>query len=165
MKPQFVYAQIEDLPRIVEIYNQTIPTRIATADLELVSVKSRKPWFETFDPTSRPLWNIKLDGNLVGFIGLEEFYGRPAYKKTSEVCIYIDQNFRGQKLGQAALDFIAGQLKSLDIDTLLAFVFGHNIPSQNLFMKNGFKTWGHLPEVALMDGVRRDLDILGKRYY
>ena len=31
-----------DLPAIVEIYNATVPTRMATAELEPVSVESRR---------------------------------------------------------------------------------------------------------------------------
>lgn len=45
----------EDLPQIVEIYNATIPSRMATADTEPVSVDSRVPWFEEHVATSRAL--------------------------------------------------------------------------------------------------------------
>ncbi len=35
----FALLQIQDLPRIVEIYNQAIPTRLSTADLEPVTIE------------------------------------------------------------------------------------------------------------------------------
>jgi len=35
-----------DLPAIVEIYNSTIPGRMVTADLEPVTVESRRAWFQ-----------------------------------------------------------------------------------------------------------------------
>lgn len=38
----FSLSQIQDLPRIVEIYNQAIPTRLSTADLEPVTIESKK---------------------------------------------------------------------------------------------------------------------------
>ncbi len=163
-KAEFSYAEPEDLPKIVAIYNETIPGRMVTADLEPVSAASRKPWFAAFDRKTRPIWKILVDNQIAGWVSLESFYGRPAYRHTAEISIYIDQSFRHQGLGQQTLDFIASQLESLNIDTIVSFVFGHNKPSQGLFKKNGFKVWGHLPEVALMDGQRRDLDILGKRY-
>lgn len=56
------------------------------------------------------------------------------------------------------------QLPRLGLDALVAFIFSHNQPSQHLFKQNQFETWGHLPDVAIMDGQRRSLDILGRRF-
>jgi phosphinothricin acetyltransferase len=46
---------------------------------------------------------------------------------------------------------------------LLGFIFGHNEPSLKLFFKFKFEKWAHFPRVANMDGVERDLIILGLR--
>jgi len=161
---QFEYAQEQQLPRIVAIYNQTIPSRMVTADLEPVSVASRQTWFSEFNPDQRPLWVIEKDDQIVGWVGLESFYGRPAYFKTVEISLYLDDHFQHQGIGQQTLDFVGGQLSRLGIDTIVAYVFSHNLPSQKLFQKNGFEVWGHLPDVAVMDGRRRSLDILGRHY-
>ncbi|MSU52903.1 MAG: N-acetyltransferase, partial [Opitutaceae bacterium] len=40
---------------------------------------------------------------------------------------------------------------------------GHNAPSLALFDSYGFSRWGHLPRVAVLDGVARDLIIVGRR--
>ncbi|MDP4105019.1 MAG: N-acetyltransferase, partial [Bacillota bacterium] len=53
----------------------------------------------------------------------------------------------------------------LHVKTLLGFIFGHNEPSLKLFSKFGFVKWAHLPKVAELDGIERDLIILGKRVY
>ena len=45
MAYSFRDARAADLPRIVEIYNASIPARLATGDLEPVSIESRKAWF------------------------------------------------------------------------------------------------------------------------
>lgn len=52
---EFRKAVHADLPRIVEIYNQIIPSRLATADLEPVTVADREAWFASFTVT-HPLW-------------------------------------------------------------------------------------------------------------
>jgi phosphinothricin acetyltransferase len=49
------------------------------------------------------------------------------------------------------------------VHTVLGFIFGHNQPSLGLFGKFGFETWANLPRVANLDGIERDLIILGKR--
>ncbi|KRM87110.1 GNAT family N-acetyltransferase [Lacticaseibacillus thailandensis] len=164
MRIEFKYAQHQDLPQITDIYNQAIPGRQATADLEPVTVASKEAWFAAFTPDKYPIWLIMVDGNIAGWVSLEAFYGRPAYSHTAEISIYLDQHYQHQQLGQAALDFVFSQLPHLALDTIVAFVFHHNGPSQHLFTRNGFDRWGHLPRVALMDGQRRDLDILGRHF-
>ena len=52
---------------------------------------------------------------------------------------------------------------SLGLSTFLGFVFAHNERSVSLCRKFGFEQWGHLPRVAVLDGVERDLLILGRR--
>lgn len=164
MEPTFTLAAITDLPEIVRIYNQTVPTRQATADLEPVSVEDRLDWFLGHNADTRPLWLIKVGDTIVGWISLTDFYGRIAYHKTVEVSIYIDEDYRGQQLGAKALQHVEANVQNLAVETVLAFIFGHNKPSKRLFEKFGYTLWAHLPEVAELDGVKRDLDILGKKY-
>ncbi|HLQ39745.1 MAG TPA: GNAT family N-acetyltransferase [Tetragenococcus sp.] len=163
MKAVFKKARRKDLSKIVAIYNETIASRMVTADLEAVSVASRQAWFEAHGE-KMPLWLIIADTKVVGWVGLDAFYGRKAYQRTAEISIYIDADYHYKGLGQQAIDFVIEQLKTLQIDTLLAFIFGHNQPSLNLFAKNGFEHWGHLPKVALMDDKRRDLEIMGRNF-
>ncbi|EGF31593.1 putative phosphinothricin N-acetyltransferase [Oxalobacteraceae bacterium IMCC9480] len=47
--------------------------------------------------------------------------------------------------------------------TLLGFIFGHNVASLALFDRFGFARWAEMPGVATLDGIERDLIILGKR--
>ena len=56
---EFRKAVHADLPRIVEIYNQIIPSRLATADLEPVTVADREAWFASFTVT-HPLWVMTI---------------------------------------------------------------------------------------------------------
>ncbi|MFC5875813.1 GNAT family N-acetyltransferase [Chryseobacterium arachidis] len=56
---KFRNANLEDLPKIVEIYNSTIPSRMVTADTEPVSVESRLQWFKEHNAETRPLWIIE----------------------------------------------------------------------------------------------------------
>jgi phosphinothricin acetyltransferase len=46
---------------------------------------------------------------------------------------------------------------------LLGYIFGHNATSLQLFESHGFVRWGHLPRIAVLDGVPRDLIIVGRR--
>ncbi len=157
------YARAEDLPAIVAIYNSAIPGRMATADTEPVTVAQRKEWFESFDPASRPLWVLETGGELAAWLGLRSFYGRPAYHRTVETGVYVSPEHQRKGYAGRLLAHSLEQAPGLRIANLLAFVFSHNEPSVALFRRHGFAGWGRLPRVAELDGVERDLLILGRR--
>jgi phosphinothricin acetyltransferase len=156
-------AAPDDLPRIVAIYNATIPSRQVTADLEPVSVESRRRWFDEHQPNSRPLWVVDLGGQVAAWLSFSSFYGRPAYRRTAEISVYVDAPWRRHGVGRYLLQQAIACAPGLQLDTLVGFVFGHNAPSLGLFERMGFERWGHLPRVAVLDGVERDVVILGLR--
>ncbi len=152
-----------DLARIVDIYNATVPSRQVTADTEPVSVESRIKWFDDHHPDVRPLWVVEAEGHIAAWLSFSSFYGRPAYSKTAEVGIYVHADFRERGLGSYLLQQALTHAPSISLSTLLGFIFGHNEPSLRLFEKFGFARWGELPQVATLDGVERDLVIVGRR--
>ena len=151
-----------DLPRVVAIYNASIPGRLATADTEPVTVEQRQPWFAA-NGARRPLWVDEQEGGVLGWVSLTSFYGRPAYGATAELSVYVAPEAQRRGLARALLAHAIAEAPRLGLTTLLGFVFGHNTPSQALLGQQGFARWGHLPRVAVLDGVERDLDILGLR--
>ncbi len=155
-------ATMDDLAAIVEIYNASIPARIATADTQPVSLESRRGWFHQHSPESHPLWVAEVDGSVAAWLGLAAFYGRPAYAHTAEVSLYVHPEHQRRGLGTALLQHALAQAPALHLETLLAFIFGHNLPSLVLFSRQAFERWGLLPQVAELDQVRRDLVILGR---
>jgi phosphinothricin acetyltransferase len=152
-----------DLPAVVEIYNAAIPGRMATADTEPVSVESRQAWFDEHHPARRPLWVASIDDAVVGWLSFQTFYGRPAYRATAEVSVYVAADHQRSGIGRALLDRAIKTAPELGLRTLVGFVFGHNEPSLRLFTAFGFERWARLPRVAELDGVERDLVIVGRR--
>ncbi|GEP17765.1 GNAT family N-acetyltransferase [Pediococcus pentosaceus] len=162
MTVEFEIALKEDLPEIVKIYNETIDSRMATADTKYVTVEERQEWFQAHQEPTRPLWVIKVRGVIAGWISFSSFYGRPAYLHTVEISIYIDQSFRGMHLGRKAIKFAEEQAPKLEINRIMAFIFAHNLPSIGLFKSENYEKWGTLPQIAEMDGQLDDLTIMGK---
>ncbi|MDQ6422231.1 N-acetyltransferase family protein [Paenibacillus sp. LHD-117] len=162
---EVVDASEHDLARIVEIYNSTIAGRVVTADLEPVSVESKRAWFDAHSPEERPIWIVrsKDDGEIAAWLSFQSFYGRPAYRATAEISIYIAEEHRSQGLGSYLIQKAIDASPKLGLTTLVGFIFGHNEPSLALLAKFGFQRWGFLPKVAVLDGVERDLVIAGLR--
>jgi phosphinothricin acetyltransferase len=156
-------AQLSDLTRIVDIYNSTIASRMVTADLEPATVESKRAWFDDHSADFRPLWVLRIEGEIAAWFSFQSFYGRPAYHTTAEISIYIAEEYRSRGLGSFLIDKAIKECPRLGLNTLLGFVFGHNEPSLALLRKFGFEQWGHLPKVAVLDGVERDLVISGRR--
>ncbi len=152
-----------DLPAIVEIYNAAIPGRMATADTEPITAHSRQAWFDEHHPARRPLWVASIDGAVVGWLSFQTFYGRPAYRATAEVSVYVSPGHHRGGIGRALLGRAVKTAPELGLTTLVGFVFGHNEPSLRLFTAFGFERWALLPRVAELDGIERDLVIVGRR--
>jgi phosphinothricin acetyltransferase len=156
-------AVVADLLEIVAIYNAAIPDRLATADLVPVSVESRTDWFFAHSPEERPIWVLEIDAGIAGWLSFQSFYGRPAYKATAELSIYVSPSYRRCGVGRQLLSHAIEQSPVLGLKTLLGFIFAHNQPSLQLFVSFGFQQWGYLPQVANLDGLERDLVIMGKQ--
>jgi L-amino acid N-acyltransferase YncA len=153
-----------DLPAIVDIYNATIPSRMVTADLEPVSVESRRSWLTAHQNPSRPVWVLcDPTSTVAGWLSFDPFYARAAYDGTAMIAIYIAPAFRRLGLGRHLLTVALTRAPALGLHTLLGYIFGHNEPSLRLFESHGFMRWAHLPRVAILDGIERDLIIMGRR--
>jgi phosphinothricin acetyltransferase len=152
-----------DLAAIVDIYNASIPGRLATADTHPVSIESRVGWFRDRDVSRHPLWVVERDARVVGWLSFGKFYGRPAYAATAEVSIYVDPAAQRAGIATHLMEAALARAAELGLTTFLAFVFAHNSRSVSLCRKYGFEEWGHLPRVAILDGIDRDVLILGKR--
>lgn len=165
-------ATQRDLSAIVAIYNSTVASREVTADTEPVSVASRQAWFDQHNPTLRPLWVVEQSNarevqpapnEILGWLSYSDFYGRPAYAGTAEISIYIHEAARGKGIGRYLMEQAILYAPHVAVHTLLGFVFGHNMASLKLFEVFGFERWANMPRVATLDGIERDLVILGKR--
>ena len=157
-------ATMSDLPTIVDIYNQTIPSHQVTADLKPVTVEQRRDWFLAHNPERYPLLVVVQDDRVVGWLSFSPFYGREAYAKTTEISIYLDRSVRGRGLGSQVLQQVPDQLRAVGLKTVVAFIFSGNMSSIKLFKKFGYEQWGFLPDVAELAGRTNDLVILGRHF-
>jgi phosphinothricin acetyltransferase len=156
-------ALASDLPAIVDIYNCSIPGRMATADTTPVSVESRESWFKEHTPDRRPLWVVTRNDSVVGWLSFQSFYGRPAYHATAEISVYVSPYHYRCGIGRALLARAVEQSPIFGLRTLLGFIFAHNEPSLRLFHSLGFDRWALLPRVAELDNIEHDLVIVGRR--
>ena len=154
------HAVITDLPRIVAIYNQAITAGNATADTIPFSVDSRLEWFNAHDPNEYPIFVCVMDDQVVGWLSISSYRGRPALSRTAEISYYVDYACQRKGIGSALMQVALEEALRIDKHIYLAILLEWNTASIRLLEKFGFKKWGYLPEVAEFDG-----RLCGQFYY
>ena len=151
-----------DLPAIIEIYNAAIATRMATAQLEPVTVEERRNWLKEHSPDRYPFWVLEIDGQIAGWLSLQSFLPRCAYRGTTELSVYVDQKFRRRGVARRLMEEALARAPLLGINAMVGLIFAHNEPSLRLFAQLGFERWGLLSRIARLDETERDLVVMGR---
>lgn len=182
-------ATEDDLAEVLAIYNQSVAGKQATANLTPVTMAERVNWFnEHINDTKRPIYVVRaidirskeitaqdteqvmlqMDASaksslpIVAWGSFSDLYARPAYHISSEISIYLHQDYHGKGLGGTLTQWMLTQAPSLGIRNVVALIFAHNQPSLRLFTKLGFGQWGYMPQVCDMQGFIADVVMLGK---
>jgi L-amino acid N-acyltransferase YncA len=154
-------ATLTDLPRLVEIYNQAIASRMATADTTAFTVGMRRGWFEAHTPGTYPIYVSENEsGRVVGYLSVSPYRDRPALNQTAEISYYVDYSQHGQGIGTRLMEYAIQAATGIHKRVYLAIVLEWNLPSLHLLEKFGFEKWGYLPEVADFSG-----KLCGHLYY
>ena len=158
--PTIRKAVIEDLPKLTAIYNQAIQAR-QTADSLPMTVADRQSWFDSHQQVNYPLFVVEKEGIVCGYSTLSSYRGgRHALRYAVEVSYYLDTTYQRQGLGSTLLKHALDTAKDLGFKHAFAILLDTNLPSVGLLEKFGFVKWGHLPNIAEIDG-----QICGHLYY
>ncbi len=147
------FADITDLPAIVDIYNQAIRSRCATGDLDKFDVEDRREWFGKYDSEHYPLYVAQIGKKVVGYCTLSPYRpGRRAMAKVAEISYYLDYSFHKMGIGTALLNHAISDCGRIDKETLLAILLDVNTQSIGILEKFGFEKWGHYPGIIDLEG-------------
>ncbi len=154
-------ATLEDLEEIVEIYNQAIAAGQKTADITPVTTGDREKWFKDHTPDKYPIL-VAVDCNMiVGYLTISPYRpGRLALRYTAEVSYFVHFEHHSQGVASNLLQHAIGMCPSLQIKNLFAMLIDCNQDSIRLLQKYDFEKWGHMPRVAVFDGIE-----VGHLYY
>jgi phosphinothricin acetyltransferase len=153
-------ATTTDLPWIVEIYNQAISAGNATADTIPLTVEQRQDWFQAHIPEAYPIYVYDREDNVLGWLSVSPYRGRPALARTAEVSYYVHYGHHRGGIGSALLAHALADAPRLGKKVYIAILLEWNVASIRMLEKYGFEKWGYLPEVAEFDG-----RLCGQFYY
>ena len=93
------------------------------------------------------------------------FAAHAVYIATAEVSTYIATAHQKHGIGTLLKGRMIEACPALGVTTLLSYHFDHNDATRRMNEKLGFVPMGHLPEIAIVQGVKRGLVISGLRIY
>lgn len=146
-------AAIDDLPAVVDIYNQAIRAGGATGDMNEFTVDERIDWFNRFKSDEFPLLVAESDKKVVGYISLSPYRpGRKAFSDVAEISFFVDYSCHGIGVGKKMMEQMMNNARMTGKRVLLAILLEVNRSSIALLESHGFKRWGHLPGIGNFDG-------------
>ena len=157
-------ARKEDMPGLVEIYNQAIAAGHKTADTEPVTVEGRTAWFENHPPDKYPVLVYEDGSSILGYLEISAYRpGRMAVRHTAEASVYIHFSHHRKGIASALVRYAVGICPALQLKTLIAIVLETNQASIRHLEKLGFEVWGFLPRIAEFGGTEVGHMYLGLR--
>ena len=148
---QIRIAAVDDLPRIVAIYNQAVLQGNCTADTDPLQVEERKEWFREHSPDHYPIFVMRDEKNqqISGWCSLTAHRrGRKALARVAEISYYVDQQQRGQGIGKRLIEHAIQEAPQHGLRNLFAILLDTTTISIGLLERYGFSQLGHLPDIA-----------------
>jgi len=150
--------QPADWESVRDIYLEGIATQNATFE------QSAPDW-EKWDQGHLQACRLVAEsaGEVLGWVALSAYSGRPVYRGVAWVAVYIAASARGQGIGRSLLTELIAESERQGIWTLQAGVFPENTPSVELFTRHEFRVVGTRERIGCMNGRWRDVLLLERR--
>ncbi|MFF5514398.1 GNAT family N-acetyltransferase [Staphylococcus capitis] len=142
------HARKEDLPDILEIYNDAIINTTAVYTYDPKELEERLQWFETKSIAEEPIWVYVKDHHVVGYATYDSFRDWPAYLYSIEHSIYVDPDYRGQGIASKLLETLIQDAKAKNYRTIVAGIEASNVGSIELQKKFNFTHAGTIKNVG-----------------
>lgn len=149
-----------DLPAMLEIYNEIILNTTAVWHYEPHTLEMRKEWFEQRQKEGFPIFVAMEEQKMLGFSSFGSFRPWPGYKKTVENSVYVASDSRGRGVGKLLIPPLIEAAKQMGLHAMLAGIEAENEASIALHEKFGFVEVAHFKEVGWKFGRWMDLKFL-----
>lgn len=154
------HALEEDLPQILDIFNEAILHTTAVYEYQPHTLDMRQAWYAAKVSQGFPVFVAAANQRVVGFSALGSFRAWTAYKYTVENSIYVAADCRGQGIGKKLLAALIQSAQEMEMHAIVAGIDAANIASHKLHCHFGFVEVAHFHQVAFKFGRWLDLKFL-----
>jgi L-amino acid N-acyltransferase YncA len=149
LKMQVRPATRDDLPGILEIYNDAVLKTTASYDYEPGTLEGRTAWYEERVKEQYPIFVAENGRNrVVGWSALNPFHSRMGYRFTSENSVYVAAEERGKGIGKLLLGPLIDAAKIRGLHAIVAKIDAENEISIRLHAHFGFEKVAFLKQVG-----------------
>ena len=157
-------ANHEDLPAIVEIYNEGGVATTASYDIEPVTLEERAAWFERLRNQGHPVLVLEENGRVVGFASYGSFRDKAAYLHTVEHSVYVAEGRRSNGVGRMLLGALLDHARGRGVHIMVGVLDADNMASRAFHKGLGFIESAVLPEVGRKFGRWLDVVFVTRRF-
>lgn len=150
-------ARPDDVPAILDIYNEAVATTTASWDTRPESLAARQAWYDRRVGLGQAVLVAEEDGRVIGWGSWGTFRDKAGYSRTMEHTLYVDAAARGRGVGNALLAAIIETARASGVHVLLGVLSHENETSMRLHEKFGFREVGRLPQTGAKFGRWLDL--------
>lgn len=155
--PHIRPATEQDLPAILEIYNEVVLNTTAAYVFEPHPLEMRRAWFEELNTQGWPVIVSEENGVVTGFGNIATFRNKPGYRYTGEHTLHVHAHHRGKGIGRALLQALITEAHRCELRALVGAIDSENTISLQLHAECGFVETGRMPQVAWKFGRWLDL--------
>jgi phosphinothricin acetyltransferase len=153
-------ATRQDLPEILEIYNEIIRNSTAVyTEVELTAERG-EVWFEAKRAGGYPFIVARDARGVAGFGTFGEFRAPPCYQHSVEHSVHVRADCRGLGIGRKLVMELMGLAAAMHKHVMIAGIDADNEVSIKLHESLGFINVGHFHEVGFKFGRWLDLVFL-----
>ena len=154
------HATENDLPQILEIYNEILLNTTAVYYYEPHTLEMRKEWFEGRMKEGFPVFVAEEDGKVLGMSSIGPFRVPTAYKFSVENTVHVAAAARGKGIGKLLMPPIIDAAKEMKMHAIIAGIDATNEVSLHLHKNFGFEEVAHFKQVGYKFGRWLDLKFL-----
>jgi L-amino acid N-acyltransferase len=141
-------ASENDIPEILEIYNDAVLNSTATFERNPQTIESRRIWYQAHD-ANHPL--IVAEDNhksIIGYCSLSKFQSNSGYSRTLELSVYVKEQNRRQGVATILMKEILVIAKRIGVHAIISSISADNVASVKLHEKLGFEKVAQLKQVG-----------------
>ncbi len=141
-----------DAEAIVAIYNHYIATSIATFEEEAVDAGEMRARMAAVDAAGLPWLVAEREGTLLGYAYATRWRGRPAYRFSCEITVYLASDALGKGIGTALYGALFPRLEAQGLHLVIGGIALPNEASVALHERFGMTKTAHFHEVGFKFG-------------
>jgi phosphinothricin acetyltransferase len=155
-------ATLDDLPEILDIYNDAVLHTTAIWNDAVVDLDNRRAWFVDRQTRNYPILVAEDAGKIAGYASFGDFRPFDGYRFSVEHSVYVAEPNRRRGFGRALVQGLYEPARKLRKRVMIGGIAGDNVGSLKLHANLGFVETGRMPGVGTKFGKLLDLVFVQK---